>query len=99
MHLGAVLSPCIIPWQQGRANSARFPRLTPHSVATHNLGLLNGLHEDRQSPYVIVRFRTVTPGRQPIDENARFDMPHERRAGEIAAVVGFIGAGTLAANN
>jgi site-specific DNA recombinase len=30
-------------------------------VAIHRLGLFNGLHEDRQSPHVIVRFRTLTP--------------------------------------
>jgi hypothetical protein len=32
-------------------------------VATHHLGLFNRLHEDRQSPHVIVRFRTLTSGR------------------------------------
>jgi len=37
----------------------------PHNVAIQRQGLFNGLHEDRQSPHVIGRFRTLTSGRQP----------------------------------
>lgn len=41
-------------------------------MAIHRLGLPYGLHEDRQSLHVIVQFRTVRSGRQPVHDDACF---------------------------
>ena len=49
----------------------------PHAAAIHRLGLFNGLHEDRERPHVIVRFRTLTTWRQPVHDDACFASPYE----------------------
>ena len=56
----------------------------PHTVAIHRLGLFDGLHEDRQSPHVLVRFRTLSSGRQPVHDDARFASPYESGSGPDA---------------
>jgi hypothetical protein len=47
----------------------------PHTVAIHRLGFFNGLHEDSQTPHVIVRFRTLASGRQSVFDYACFASP------------------------
>ena len=53
----------------------------PHTAAIQRLGSLNGFHEDRQSPQVVIRFRTLKPGRQPVHDDACFAGPYEGGSG------------------
>ncbi len=56
----------------------------PHTVAIHRLGLFDGVYEDRQSPHVIVRFRTACTGRQSVHDDACYTRTHEGGSGSYA---------------
>jgi hypothetical protein len=46
--------------------------------------LFDGLHEGCQRPFVIVRFRTLSSGRQPVHDGSRFASPYECGSGSHA---------------